>query len=72
MSNENQNTHTADIAAAALQEAGNRIGDQIDCARASAKKLQGTAKDYIAQKPIQALAVTLGVGLLLGLAFGRR
>jgi ElaB/YqjD/DUF883 family membrane-anchored ribosome-binding protein len=52
----------------AIDKVGSKLGEYQDCA----DECKSNVKDFVTNRPLSALAVTLGVGVLVGLVLGRK
>ncbi len=62
----------SDIADNAKQELTREAGNRIKQAKETAQQAVSTTKDYVTNNPFKALAITLGIGLVVGLLASRR
>ncbi|MDE1171607.1 MAG: hypothetical protein PW734_10445 [Verrucomicrobium sp.] len=62
----------SDIAANAKQDLTREMGNRINQAKQVAQNAAGTAKEYVKNNPLSAVAITLGIGLVVGFLVSRR
>jgi len=55
-----------------VHEAASKVRSYVDKGRAKASELGDGVQDYVQTKPLQALLIAAGAGLVLGYLFGRR
>lgn len=55
-----------------VHEAANKVRSFVDKGRAKAGEIGDGLQDYIQTKPLQAILIAAGAGLLVGFLFGKR